>query len=211
MAQKTRGIVGEIEKRRTSFALAFLGLFLATIAFMSAADALPEPILATPNQTGGTTVVVPEGVKEYPMRIVAKSINLEATVANPSSTNATELDKELLRGAVRYPTSAQLGEDGTVVLFGHSSYLPVVHNQAYKTFDGIQTLKTGEMVSVFSPTMEYRYKVTGVRTADATEDVIPLEKNGKHLTLVTCDSFSTKTSRFVVTLELAGTYAIETR
>jgi LPXTG-site transpeptidase (sortase) family protein len=83
-----------------------------------------------------------------------------------------------------------------------------VHNQAYKTFNGIQKLKNGATVSVYSGTTEYRYKVTGVRLANATEDVVELPTNGKFLTLVTCDSFGTKSDRFVVTAEFEGEYSL---
>jgi LPXTG-site transpeptidase (sortase) family protein len=72
----------------------------------------------------------------------------------------------------------------------------------------IQNLKKGETVSVYSGTTEYRYAVTGVRIADATEDVVELPATGKHLVLVTCDSFSKKTNRFVVTADLVGTYSL---
>ena len=113
-------------------------------------------------------------------------------------------------GAVRYPTSAMLGVNGTVLLFGHSSYLPVVYNRAYKAFNKIQDLKTGEVISVYSGAKEYRYKVVGVRLADATDDVIELPADGKYLTLVTCDSFGRKTSRFVVTASFAGAYELGT-
>ncbi len=69
--------------------------------------------------------------------------------------------------------------DGTVLIFGHSSYLPVVYHQYYKTFDGIQNLKVGSIVSVYSGTLEYRYSVTGVKVADATQDVVQLPTTGE--------------------------------
>ena len=100
------------------------------------------------------------------------------------------------------------GQEGTVLLFGHSSYLPIVHNQSYKAFDGIQNLKTGDIISVFSNNHEYRYSVVGVKLADASQDVIELPQTGKHLTLVTCDSFASKSNRFVVTADLVGTYTL---
>jgi sortase (surface protein transpeptidase) len=42
-------------------------------------------------------------------------------VVNPSSTDIDVLDQDLTLGAVHYPTSAQLGVNGTVLIFGHSS------------------------------------------------------------------------------------------
>ena len=110
--------------------------------------------------------------------------------------------------AARCATRPRLGEEGTVLIFGHSSYLPIVRNQNYKAFNGIQKLKVGETVSVYSATAEYRYTVTGVRLANATEDVIELPSTGKFLTLVTCDSFGTKSDRFVVTAQFQAAYTI---
>lgn len=202
--QKNRGVIGNIAERPLAFTLTFLVLFILTYIFFAAVDALPEPAKNTP---GGGVVASPQGV-ELPVRAAASAIRMDVGVENPTSQNIAVLDEALLRGAVRYPTSAKLGEEGTVFLFGHSSYLPVVHNQAYKAFNRIQDLKTGDTVSVYSGTTEYRYAVTGVRVADATEDVIELSQTGRKLVLVTCDSFSSKTSRFVVTADLVGTYAL---
>jgi LPXTG-site transpeptidase (sortase) family protein len=83
-----------------------------------------------------------------------------------------------------------------------------VHNQNYKAFDGVQNLKVGDTVSVYSGSLEYRYSVTGMKVADATEDVVELPSAGKHLVLVTCDSFAQKTNRFVVTADFVGTYSL---
>lgn len=210
MEKNNRGAVWEIMERPRVFVLAFLSIFLLCFLVLGAVDALPNPVQTTapdsaPNPSAKAIEVASP---EDPTRIVAASINLDAAVANPASTDAAVLDALLLKGAVRYPTSAQLGVDGNVVIFGHSSYLPIVHNQAYKTFDGIQTLKVGATVSIYSATAEYRYRVVGVKIANATQDVIDLSAEGKHLTLVTCDSFTKKTDRFVVTADFVGTYSL---
>jgi len=193
-------------KQSTAFALTFVALFALAFVFLAGVDMLPEP-----KANSGTSDVLRTSdvqAPELPVRIVAKSIGLDKTIANPISTDVETLDTALLDGTVRYPTSARLGEEGTVLIFGHSSYLPIVRNQNYKAFNGIQKLKAGETVSVYSATAEYRYTVTGVRLANATEDVVELPAAGKFLTLVTCDSFGTKSDRFVVTAELQGVYTI---
>ena len=216
------GLLGEIEKHSVGFSLAFIGIFVSSIVFLSAVDALPDasdqwnrehggaPISAqvqqAPAQTTAPAVVAPT---EAPVRIVIDAIGLSANIANPESQNADVLDQALLSGAVRYPTSALLGQNGTVLLFGHSSYLPIVHNQAYKTFDGIQNLKTGDSISVYSSSREYRYRVSGVRTANAQDNdqnSIALKSDAQYLVLVTCDSFGTKSDRFIVSAEFVGTY-----
>ena len=189
-----------------AFAVTFVLLFVLMYGFLAAVDSLPDPSNKKPVPSAEMTVT--PTAPEAPTRIIADSISLDVTVANPLSTNVDTLDADLLKGAVRYPTSAKLGVDGTVLIFGHSSYLPIVHNQAYKTFDGIQNLKVGAIVSVYSAGHEYRYAVTSVKVADATSDVVELPTNGKHLVLVTCDSFASKSNRFVVTADFVGTYAL---
>lgn len=146
---------------------------------------------------------------ELPTKVVIPSIGLSATIANPATTNVDALDQYLLSGAARYPTSATLDQNGTVVLFGHSSYLPVVINQAYKTFDGIQKLKTGDQITVYSAAHAYTYAVTSVQQENAATGYgIPLSTVGHTLVLATCDSFGKKTDRFVVTATLIGSSAL---
>jgi LPXTG-site transpeptidase (sortase) family protein len=95
-----------------------------------------------------------------------------------------------------------------MVLFGHSSYLPVVHNLAYKTFDGIQNLTAGKVVTVYSADTAYTYRVRTVTKESATTAGIPLQVSGRVLTLSTCDSFGEKTDRFVVVADFVDSYSI---
>lgn len=210
---KKKGVITEIAERPFTFSLTFLAFFFALLFFLTAVDATPDPV--TPDTSNvipvSTTAAEAPANPENAVRVVAKDISLDVTVVNPTSTDINDLDKALESGAVHYPTSAQLGVNGTVLLFGHSSYLPVVYHQYYKTFDGIQNLKPGQIVSVYSGTTEYRYQVNSVRVADSTDESdnqIPLPNDAKYLTLVTCDSFAAKSNRFVVTASFVGAYAL---
>lgn len=213
MEQKDHGIIGNIAKSPIAFALAFVAFFLMTVWFLGRVDALPDPLKTNTTEAQAATAVSNEtpvkvAATELPVRVSAPKIGLNVTIKNPSSTNVDALDEALLSGSVRYPGSAKLGENGTVLLFGHSSYLPVVHNQAYKAFDGIQNLKSGDTISVYSSTLEYRYAVEKVEVANANEDVVELRKDAQYLTLVTCDSFTKKTDRFIVTAKFVGAYPL---
>lgn len=211
------GIIREIEAHWTAFALSFLGIF--TIVFVSflLLDFVPDSMSVAPHVDTSTATTSQQtssspttgDTSGLPIRISINAISLKADISNPATTSVSVLDEALLRGAVRYPTSASLGQEGTVLLFGHSSYLPIVHNQAYKAFDGIQNLHVGDSISVYSAGNEYRYSVTGVRTAnvgDADTNTIELPRTGKHLILITCDSFGTKSDRFVVSADLEGVH-----
>lgn len=198
-----------MKQRPFAYAATFVALFALTYAFLAWTGVTPDDGAVNVDITQAAhTAPATTASPEYPARVVAKDIGLDAEVSNPATTSVDILDNALLRGAVHYPTSALLGTDGTVLLFGHSSYLPVVYNQHYKTFDGIQNLKAGETVSVYSGTTEYRYTVTDVHLANAEQDVIQLPQSGRHLVLVTCDSFSTKSSRYVVSADFAGAYSL---
>jgi LPXTG-site transpeptidase (sortase) family protein len=206
--EQNRGIIGNILAHPISFSVVFGILFFLTVTFLGVVDALPEASKAQATIPAVKTKAIETSTPENPVEIKIPSLSLNVHIKNPTSTNVEVLDEALSSGAVRYPTSAKLGVSGTVLLFGHSSYLPVVHNQAYKAFKGIQTLPKGATISVYSATKEYRYSVTNVRVANANDDVIELRADGKYLTLVTCDSFTTKSSRFVVEAKFVGAYPL---
>lgn len=211
MQKRTRGAVHEVAQRPAAFAAVFFAFFVLLYGLLSVVGATPNPLSQTSDSAPQTTnTVATSSNPELPVRITAKSINLDVKVVNPTTTDVDQLDDSLKLGAARYPSTAELGQQGTMVLFGHSSYLPVTTSY-YKTFDGIQNLKHGDIVSVYSGTTEYRYAVTGVRIADANDagsDTIDLPQEGQHLTLITCDSFAQKSNRFIVTADFVGAYAL---
>lgn len=195
----------------------FLGVFVLTfivsVRVLGWLDLLPM----SPVQEVATAVPMVEPLvratalaAELPIKITIPAIGLTTLIVNPVTTDIKVLDEELLKGAVRYPTSAKLGEEGNVVLFGHSSYLPVVGNQAYKTFNGIQKLTAGDIVTVSSVGTVYTYRVRSVTKESADNAVIPLSVAGRVLTLSTCDSFGAKTDRFVVVADFVERHLIST-
>lgn len=185
------------------FAVAFLG----SVAVLERFDLLPDTMLAPAAPAVARSVTISPAVAELPMKIEIVKINLYTAISNPITTDVSVLDKELLSGAVRYPTSAKLGETGNVVIFGHSSYLPIVRNQAYKAFNDIQKLTAGDAVTVYSSDNAYTYRVRSV-AKESTNDTIPLTVTNRVLTLSTCDSFGTATDRFVVVADFVESHAI---
>lgn len=143
-----------------------------------------------------------------PERIRIPSIGLDLPVLNPSTRDIEELDSVLKNGPARYVDSALLGEKGNVLIFGHSSHLPVVHNQMYKAFNRVPELESGRTISVEGGGKEYLYTVISVTQVDAEEGIINLERKGQKLTIVTCDTLTGKSARYVVEAELVGSYDI---
>lgn len=145
---------------------------------------------------------------ENPVKISMPSIHKSASIKNPDTQDVRVLNKALLSGAVRYWHSAKLGEKGNIVLFGHSSYIPIILNQAYKTFSGIQNLHRGASIFVYSTTTVYEYAVDTVKKQNTTTDSVNLLKPGKNLTLITCNVFGKKSDRFVVSAHFVKSYPI---
>jgi LPXTG-site transpeptidase (sortase) family protein len=201
--------------RKWSFLVIFAAVLLGSTYLLAQLDLLPEapkasvtPVVTFSANTAATSTPV-VALSELPTKIEIPTIGLSATIADPDTINVEVLDGFLLKGAVRYPTSAKLGQEGNVVLFGHSSYLPIVNNQAYKTFNGIQKLAVGDVVTVYSATTTYTYKVRSVAKESATNAAIPLMVTGKVLTLSTCNSFGEKTDRFVVTADFVESHTTQ--
>jgi LPXTG-site transpeptidase (sortase) family protein len=226
-----------IAAKKWTFLVMFIMVFVITISICSVTGFIPNPITATstapslvasaaeaaPVVTLTTSPVVVSATDsgaaapnngqanmsgDLPVAVKIPTIGVDVTVSNPTTFDVDVLDNYLLKGAARYPSSATLSQNGTVILFGHSSYLPIVNNKAFKTFDGIQNLKAGDQIEVDSATTKYVYSVQTVEKKDSTSDGIALSSTGHELVLATCDSFTKKTDRFVVTSTLVGSYPL---
>lgn len=138
-------------------------------------------------------------VGALPTRIVIPEINLDLPVLNPDTRDIHALDEYLKDGPVRYVDSAQLGQKGNVLIFAHTSHLPVVHNQMYKAFNRIPELEAGDSITVESEGKTYLYTVSSVRKVDAEEASVDISPGvGQKLTLVTCDTLTSKNARFLL-------------
>ncbi len=134
---------------------------------------------------------------ELPTRVIIKKIGVNTTVHNPTVSDDTTLNNLLLKGAVRYPGSGTLGH-GNMFLFGHSSHLKVINNQAYKAFNDIEDLVVGDEIRIQSDTKEYIYAVSSVALVDSNKALVELNSKRNIVTLSTCNVFGEKQERYVV-------------
>ena len=96
-----------------------------------------------------------------------------------------------------------------MLIFGHSSSLPIIKNGAFKIFNNIKNLKKSEIIHVYSEKREYLYRVETVKHVAAEDALVTFTKGDKKLTLSTCDSFGKKTDRYVVEASFVGSYPVE--
>ena len=75
-------------QRFFAFIVVFLMLFAIVVGFLALVDSLPDTQAPTP-APAPTTVLTQNGlqVAEFPVRVVAKDINLDIEVVNPTSTD----------------------------------------------------------------------------------------------------------------------------
>jgi len=161
-------------------------------------------VLGEESQLKGEPVLL----DSVPKRVIIESIEVDANIENPKSTAIEDLDTALLDGVVRYPGSGDLVTDDNLFLFGHSSFLPVIHNENYKVFNKLKELDRGALIRIQSGTHENVYRVTAVRLTTAEEAFVELGIGKKKLTLSTCNSFGEKSERYVVEAEFIDSYAL---
>lgn len=143
--------------------------------------------------------VIYEGTT-IPDRIIVEKIGINTKVIKPSVINVSVLDEVLKQGAVYYPGSGTV-EKGNIFVFGHSTNWPVVQNPAYKTFNGLDKLKSGDEIIVEAEGKNFSYKVKSVELVNAEDAIVEFDNSGQTLTLSTCNTFGEKQERWVVVAE----------
>ncbi len=140
-----------------------------------------------------------------PTRLVISKIGIDTPIMHPTKTDIASLDAALLSGAALYPGSALPSTEGSVLIFGHQSYLPVVRNKAFKALNDVQKLVAGDTAVVFVGDTQYTYRVRTVTLTTVATGEIPLETAGHTLTLVTCNSLGSKEERYIIKADLIVT------
>lgn len=189
-----------------------LCVFAILSATLIALDFVPEPaktVSATATTQFPISLEALESMEDTtPVRILIDKVDIEAALITPASTDLAVLDRALLSGAVVYPDSAPLGKIGNILIFGHSSYLPVVKNKAYQTFNELGALAPGDVFVVESVTHAYEYRVKAVKKAKAEDTPVVFDTTRSMLTLVTCNTFGDKNDRHIVEADFVQKYPL---
>jgi LPXTG-site transpeptidase (sortase) family protein len=189
-----------LKESQVKFIWYFIVIFGVVFILLYSAGLVPESIKLNQGDSLRTLWDKAQGeavIEEKPIRIVIDKIDVDVAVSNPNTTNVATLDEYLKQGAVRYPGSGFLGS-GNMFLFAHSTGIKVVNNQAYKAFNGLKNLSSGDIIKVFSKNKVYQYKVTSVILVDQTKALVEFNSRKNMLTLSTCNTFGAKSERYVV-------------
>ena len=154
--------------------------------------------------TNFDTTKADEGTLPTQIRIAA--IGLDLPVQNPSTTDLAALDTLLQNGPARHAQTGKPGGEQNIVIFGHSSHLPIIHNQMFKAFNRVPELKAGDSVELDGEDGKtYQYSVISVEKEDANNDTENFLANpSKQLIIVTCDTLTGKSARYIVRADFVG-------
>lgn len=118
------------------------------------------------------------------------------------STRDYDLDKH----AVQYFGTAIPGEDGTAIVFGHSTIPSWFDPKNYKTiFARLHTIKVGDEIFATVDGIEYRYKIFSIVITSPTDtNILSQNFDNSYITLVTCTPPGTIWKRLIVRAVLTG-------
>jgi len=201
----------------TVFLAATIVIFALTLSAADSIGLVPCQIDNTCDQASVSVADLPQlGVEgsadtnatgTLPTEIKIPSVGIDLPVQNPSTTDVDALDALLNKGPARYVSSAQLGVNGNVLIFAHSSHLPIVTNKMFQAFNQVPNVDPGATVEIDGADGKaYLYSVDSVVKADTADGTtIDLDPSqGEKLTLVTCDTLTGTSARFILTAHFVG-------
>lgn len=157
--------------------------------------------------------VPPLNIEVFPtdMRIVIPRINQNVPVVGVKNENLIarkwgELERDiqdaLRSGVVHYPGTALPGENGNIVITGHSSYYAWDAGRFKDVFALLHDVQMGDKIIVYFNQKKFVYEVFDIKKVSPKDvDVLaPSEK--EQLTLITCTPIGTNLRRLIVTARL---------
>jgi len=112
-----------------------------------------------------------------------------------------DIQEALKEGVVRYPGTAQPGQNGNVFITGHSSYYLWDPGRYKDVFALLHELALGDTITIFYDENRYDYVVKEIRVVSPKEIDVLQQSNDKRLTLMTCTPIGTAINRLVVIAE----------
>jgi sortase A len=117
---------------------------------------------------------------------------------NQTAVNQSAFLLSLHDGVVHYPNTALPGEQGNIVIFGHSSGQWWAPGHYKFVFTLLDKLTTGDRIILDYKGQRYIYKVTDTKVV-LPNDLSVLNKSGNNiLTLITCTPVGTSQKRLIV-------------
>lgn len=180
------------------------------------AERTPEPErIAQVAYAGGqvATPIPPLNIEVYPtdMRIVIPRINQNVPVVGVKNENLiarqwneleADIQRALRNGVVHYPGTALPGDNGNVVITGHSSYYAWDSGRFKDVFALLHDVRLGDRVVVYFNQKKFVYEVKNIKIVLPKDVDVLGPTQEEQLTLITCTPIGTNLKRLIVTAKL---------
>lgn len=182
-----------------------MGLVVVTIVMFSFFNERFIAPFITPSKTASASpIIIDPGQQVGPeSKVIIPKINVDVPVVYDVGTNDEKAIQDALeRGVVHYPGTAVPGQNGNVVVVGHSSN-NLLNRGKYKfAFVLLNRLQVGDTITMQYGGKRYVYKVYETVIVKPTDVGVlgPTDKTAS-LTLITCDPPGTSLNRLVVKAE----------
>ena len=157
----------------------------------------------TPSRTVSSTPIIVSHsttVTDPIPKVIIPKINVEIPVVyDLGTTEESAIQNALEDGVVHYDNTPQPGQEGNVVVFGHSSN-NIFNEGKYKfAFVLLSRLETGDIFYLTKDGTRYAYKIYDKKIVKPTAiEVLGATDRPDTATLITCDHLSTTLNRVVV-------------
>jgi LPXTG-site transpeptidase (sortase) family protein len=112
-----------------------------------------------------------------------------------------QIQEALKFGVVHFPGTALPGDEGNVVITGHSSYFPWDPGRFKDVFALLHQVSVGDEIVVYHDQEKYVYKVYDKQTIQPDQVEVLTQDGEDRLTLITCTPVGTNLRRLVVFAE----------
>jgi LPXTG-site transpeptidase (sortase) family protein len=138
-----------------------------------------------------TTTVKPEAKYTYSENgnvLDIPAISISTAVVFPQTTDVNILKKYLDDGVIYHPTSVKPGQDGQIIILGHSAPDGWPHIKHDWVFSDLNDLKAGDKIMLTVDHKQYTYSVTQKAIIDRGAEIEfdTLTNSNKTLVLVSC-------------------------
>jgi len=179
--------------------MGFLAVFILLFGFFNERFIAP---LITPSKTISSTPIISSSTTAVGLesKIIIPKINVEVPVVYDSnSVNEKVMQKALEGGVAHYASTPLPGQDGNVVIFGHSSN-NIFNRGKYKfAFVLLSRMDSGDTFFLQKDGKRYTYEVYKKIVVKPTDfNVLNPTDKPAVATLITCDPPGTSINRLVV-------------
>ena len=182
-----------------------MGLVVITVVMFSFFNERFIAPFITPSRTASASPIIMDPTQQVgpESKVIIPKINVDVPVVYDVGTNDEKaIQSALERGVVHYPGTAVPGQNGNVVVVGHSSN-NLFNNGKYKfAFVLLNRLQVGDTITMQYGGKRYVYKVYETVIVKPTDVGVlgPTDKTAS-LTLITCDPPGTSINRLVIKAE----------